>query len=83
MRNARLGCFTGSGIIATLITLFAIAGVAFASGSLMFSAGDLNAQAGKLLGGVNSHAEITECSDCHTAALGICQNGGSLCGLSS
>ncbi|MBI5354423.1 MAG: hypothetical protein HZB50_17420 [Chloroflexi bacterium] len=70
MRTARLGCLTNYGIIATLITLFSIAGVAFASGSLMFTAGDLNAKAGKLLGGVNSHAEITECSDCHTALWG-------------
>ncbi len=67
MHNNRLGCFTSAGIIATLITLFVIVGVAFASGSQMFSAGDLNAQAGQSYGGVNSHAQITECKACHTA----------------
>ena len=56
MHNNRLGCFTGAGIIATLVTLFAIAGFALVGGSEMFSAGDLNAQAGEPLGGVTSHA---------------------------
>lgn len=65
MINRRLGCFTGMGIIASLFTFFAIAGVAFASGSSMFSAGDLNSQPGTPLGGVSSHAEITDCAGCH------------------
>ena len=67
MQNNRLGCFTGAGIFATLITLFVIVGVAFASGSQMFSAGDLNAELGQSYGGVNSHEQITECKACHTA----------------
>lgn len=67
MKN-KLGCFTSTGILATLITLFSIVGVAFASGSHMFTAGDLNAQKGDTLGGVNSHAQITDCSACHVAA---------------
>jgi hypothetical protein len=67
MQNNKLGCLTTTGIFATLITLFAIAGVAFASGSQMFSAGDLNAEAGQSYGGVNSHAQIAECKACHTA----------------
>jgi|GEM_PF-1369656 len=70
MHNNRLGCFTGAGIIATLITLFAIVGIAFASGSQMFSAGGLNAQPGDAMGGVTSHAQITECSACHAAPIG-------------
>ena len=70
MHSNRLGCFTGTGIIATIITLFAIVGVAFASGSQMFSAGALNAQTGDAYGGVNSHAQIVECSACHVAPLG-------------
>jgi hypothetical protein len=70
MYNNRLGCFTGTGIIAALITLFAIVGFAFASGSQMFSAGDLNAKAGGVLGGVTSHAQIAECSVCHAAPFG-------------
>ncbi len=70
MHNNRLGCFTSTGIIAAIITLFVIVGFAFASGSQMFSAGALNAQAGSVYGGVNSHAQITECSACHAAPIG-------------
>ncbi len=67
MHSNRLGCLTSTGIIATLITLFAIIGFSFASGGQMFSAGALSAQTGEVYGGVRSHAEITECSACHAA----------------
>ncbi len=67
MRNNRLGCLTGTGIFASLITLFVLVGVAFASGGHMFSSGDLNAQPGETVGNVNSHAQISECKACHTA----------------
>lgn len=67
MKNNRLGCFTGSGIAALFITLFLLVGVAFASGGQMFSAGGLNAESGDAYGGVNSHAQIKECSACHAA----------------
>ena len=67
MRNNKLGCFTGAGIVAVFTTLFLLIGVAFASGSLMFSAGDLNAETGQTYGDVNSHAQIKECSACHAA----------------
>ncbi len=67
MQNTKFGCLTSTGLIATLITFFAIVGVAFASGSQMFSAGDLNAKSGDTLGGVNAHAQIGACSACHTA----------------
>jgi len=70
MHNNRLGCFTATGIIAVLVTLFAIVGFAFASGSEMFSAGDLNAQAGDTHGGITAHAQITKCSDCHASPIG-------------
>jgi hypothetical protein len=63
----RFGCLTSTGILATLITVFAIVGVAFASGSDMFSAGDLNAQGDRPYGGVTAHAQIAECKACHTA----------------
>ena len=69
MQNNRLGCFTSTGIIAALIALFTIVGVAFASGSRMFSAGDLSAESGNIYGGVNSHAQITECKACHADKL--------------
>ncbi|HMX18831.1 MAG TPA: cytochrome c3 family protein [Anaerolineales bacterium] len=64
--NNRLGCLTGTGIFAALVTIAAIAGLAFFSGSQMFTAGALNAEPGdEVLGSVNSHAQITECSACH------------------
>ncbi len=67
MKSNRLGCLTGAGFLSALITLFALAGVAFASGGHMFSSGDLNAQSGETIGGVNSHAQIPECKACHSA----------------
>ena len=71
MRAGRLGCLTGTGLIATFITLVALTGVAVASGGSMFSPGQLNADAGPILGGVSSHAEIAgECKLCHGAPWG-------------
>lgn len=68
MRTNRLGCLTSTGIIAALITAFAIAGYAYARGGLMYNPGPLNAQSGEMLGGVTSHAEIAgDCKACHTA----------------
>ena len=68
MRSNRLGCLTGTGFIAALITVIALAGVGFFSGGAMFSPGKLNAETGSILGGVSSHAEIAgECKVCHTA----------------
>lgn len=63
----RLGCLTGAGFISALITLIVMTGVAIASGGKMFSAGKLNAELGETMGGVNSHAQITECKACHAA----------------
>ncbi|MBN8582748.1 MAG: hypothetical protein J0L96_18940 [Anaerolineae bacterium] len=65
--NNRLGCLTGTGFFAALITFFVLVGVAFASGSQMFSSGALNAQPGESIGGVTSHADIKECKACHSA----------------
>ena len=68
MRTARLGCFTGTGILAALITALIIAGYAYARGGLLYNPGPLNAQSGKILGGVASHAEIGgNCKACHAA----------------
>lgn len=68
MRSNRLGCMTGTGLIAALITALIIAGYAYASGGLMYNPGPLNAQSGETLGGVTSHAEIAgNCGACHTA----------------
>ena len=70
MNNNRLGCLTGTGVIAALITFFALVGVAFASGGEMFSSGDLNTQQGEELNGVTSHAQIQECGACHVPFWG-------------
>jgi hypothetical protein len=67
MQNNRLGCLTATGISAALVSLFIIAGVAFASGGQMFSPGELNAESGVQRGGVVSHAQIEHCSGCHSA----------------
>lgn len=66
MRN-RFGCLTGSGLIAALVTVLVIAAYTYARGGLLFNPGPLNAQSGNTLGGVTSHAEIDDCSTCHTA----------------
>lgn len=63
----RIGCLTTTGFIASFITIFILVGVAFASGSQMFSSGALNAQSGETIGGVSAHAQIKECSQCHSA----------------
>ncbi|NWG08003.1 MAG: hypothetical protein HXY35_15105 [Chloroflexi bacterium] len=66
--NNRLGCLTGTGMIAALITALVIAGYAYAKGGLLYNPGPLNAQSGEMLGGVTSHAETgEECKACHTA----------------
>jgi hypothetical protein len=71
MRTARLGCLTGTGLIAGLITALIITGYAFASGGTMFSPGNLNTMNGALLGGVHSHADIAgDCKACHAAPWG-------------
>ena len=69
MRNSsRLGCLTGTGIIAAVITTIVIAGYVYARGGLLYNPGPLNAQSGEMLGGVTSHAGIGgNCEACHTA----------------
>ncbi|HXD10282.1 MAG TPA: hypothetical protein VN653_09480 [Anaerolineales bacterium] len=65
----RLGCLTGTGILALLITTFVIAGYAYAQGGMLYNPGPLSTkQSGEVLGGVISHAEISgDCKACHTA----------------
>ena len=70
MRN-RLGCFSTTAIITTLLVSVAIAGIVFASGNGMFNPGPLNAEAGRTLGGVTSHAATGgNCEVCHTSFWG-------------
>ncbi|MFQ5408555.1 MAG: hypothetical protein ACE5FI_09075, partial [Anaerolineales bacterium] len=69
-KTSRLGCLTGTGIVAALLTVLALAGVGLASGGRMFSPGALSEQAQKAipLNGVSNHAEIGgECGACHAA----------------
>jgi hypothetical protein len=64
----RLGCFTPLGLIAALITLSIVGGVALTSKAAMFSPGALSTRSedGQLLGGVKSHAELVgDCTACH------------------
>lgn len=68
MRNNRLGCLSGTGILAAIITSLVIAGYVYARGGLLYNPGPLNAQRGEMLGGVTSHAETGgDCQTCHTA----------------
>lgn len=69
MRTTQLGCISSTGIIATLLALLLIGGIAYARGGVLFNPGELNAQAGaQPLGGVSSHSEIGgRCAACHTA----------------
>ena len=68
MRNNRLGCLSGTGIIAAIVTSLVIAGYVYAKGGLLYNPGPLNAQSGEMLGGVTSHAETGgNCEACHTA----------------
>ncbi len=68
MRSNRLGCLSGTGIIAAIVTSLVIVGYVYAKGGLLYNPGPLNAQSGEMLGGVTSHAEIGgDCKACHTA----------------
>jgi hypothetical protein len=69
MRNTnRLGCLSGTGLIAAIVTSMVIVGYVYAKGGLLYNPGPLNAHGGEVIGGVTSHAEIGgECKACHTA----------------
>lgn len=68
MRSNRLGCLSGTGIVAAIVTSLVIVGYAYARGGLLYNPGPLNAQSGETLGGVTSHAGIGgNCKACHTA----------------
>jgi len=69
MKPRRLGCLTGSGLLAAALTLLLVSGVFLLRGGRMFSPGPLHAGAsGVELGGVTSHADTGgDCAACHTA----------------
>ena len=81
MDNSRPGCLPRSGIIIGGLTIIILAAVLIFLGSGLFSPGPLNAQTGKPLGGVTSHAAIgARCSTCHapfwsgTGMASLCVN---------
>lgn len=67
--KSRLGCLSGTGVIAMVVTLMLVVGIGVARGGVLFSPGDLNAQpAARPVGGVFSHADLSgNCSACHPA----------------
>ncbi len=69
MNVRRLGCLSGSSLLAVALTLLLALGVTLARGGRWFSPGPLNAQArAAKLGGVTSHAATGgRCQACHTA----------------
>src|SRR5690349_8528138 len=68
MRSNRLGCLSGTGILAAAVTVLVIAGYAYARGGLLLNPGPLSTHGDETLGGVNSHAAIgRECKACHVA----------------
>ncbi len=69
MNARRLGCLSGSSLLAVALTLLLALGVTLVRGGRWFSPGPLNAQAsGAELGGVTSHAATGgRCQACHTA----------------
>ena len=62
----RLGCLTFNGLAGAMIVLVGVVFAGLFNGGGMFSPGALNAQTGRaVLGGVISHAQISQCSACH------------------
>ena len=67
-RPSRLGCLSSSAMIAAAVVAILVAGIYFLAGAGLFSPGPLSAQAASQPAvGVSSHAEITDCAQCHPA----------------
>ena len=67
-RPSRLGCLSSSAIAAAVVVVVLVAGIYFFGGAGLFSPGALSAQASSLPAvGVSSHAQITNCTQCHPA----------------
>lgn len=68
MNNNRIGCLSPLAILSALITLVVIIAAELLSGNTLFTAGALNAQPGRTMGGISSHAEMGgDCGLCHAA----------------
>jgi len=70
--NRPLGCFTGTALIASFLTLVISVSAAFITSNGIFNPGGLNAeQRDQPLGGVWSHADLAdECGSCHAPFWG-------------
>lgn len=67
-RPSRLGCLSSSAVAAAVFVAILVAGIYFLGGAGLFSPGALSAQASILpVVGVSSHAQITDCAQCHPA----------------
>jgi hypothetical protein len=68
MKRKPIGCLTVSGLVTALLTVLVVIAVGVARGGTLFNPGALNAKTGATLGGVNSHADLSDnCSACHAA----------------
>jgi hypothetical protein len=70
--NRPLGCLTGAGLIAGLLTALTVGAAAALGGNALFSPGELNANPGQApLGAIDSHAELSQdCGKCHAPFWG-------------
>jgi hypothetical protein len=60
------GCLTIPGLVTAFLTALVVVSVGLVRGGILFNPGQLNAQAGNVLGGVTSHAALSgTCSACH------------------
>jgi hypothetical protein len=68
MNQKQPGFLTRSGIIAALLTILIVVVVGLIWGGVLFSPGPLSAKTGPVLGGISSHADLSNsCSSCHAA----------------
>ena len=66
MQKKPYGCLTVPGLLTALLVILLVVVAGLLRGGELFSPGLLNAQAGAVLGGVTSHAQIGgRCSTCH------------------
>ncbi len=67
-RPSRLGCLSSGAIAAAVVVVVVVGGIVLFGGSGLFSPGPLSAQAAFRPDlGASSHADITDCAECHPA----------------
>ncbi len=70
MNSKRLGCLSPIAILSGFTALIILLAIEVISGNSIFSPGALNAQAGPMLGGITSHADLgKDCGACHPSLL--------------